>query len=439
MQADRRSLLAGLGFVTGTDIGGFIFNADTLFAWDGRTIPFAFSSDLEYHYALPGKPYAPGFGFTLGYASEGFTAPQPISAIVSPDAFLNASASIGGAISKYISFGLSGQWNRTLTGTVADKGTLALNLGFSTSKNASFSLSSGVEAETGKAPVISLSLSLSASDPVKPGRQIVLTQPTNGGNTITYSDQLPLLGGVGYGIQASNLIGGVSDPSSISLSSGFSTPYFSLSGSGGISYGAMLASPTGAVNLNMATALSFAGGSFALSKPLYDSFIIFDPDKSTGGMAVAFAIDAGKKLISHGAPMASPLNSYQKARATMDFPEADADVSATLPQIAISSGYRTGFLYKAGLEKRFYVTGRLVDAAGAPMAYMAGDVKKSDGTYFDQTFTDEKGFFQIYGLSPGLYTILWPEDVGVTNLTLTDAPNGTLELGDIKAAPGGGG
>lgn len=439
LQADRRSLLAGLGLVAGTDVGGFIFGATSLFAWDGRTIPFAFSSDLEYHYVRPGNIYTPGFGFTLGYASEGFAAPQPISAITSPDALLNASANIGGALSKYISFGLAGQWNRTLTGTPVDKGTVSLNMGFSTSKNASFSFSSGVEVETGKAPVISLSLSLSASDPIKPGRQIGLTQPAGGGNTITYSDQLPLLGGIGYGIQASNLIGGVSDPTSISLSSGFSTPFFSLSGSGGISYGATLASPTGAMNLNVATALSFAGGSFALSKPLYDSFIIFDPDKTTGGMAVAFAIDAGTKLISHGAPMASPLNSYQKARATMDFPEADADVSATMPQMAISSGYRSGFLYKAGLEKRFYVTGRLVDAAGAPIAFAAGDVKKSDGTYFDQTFTDETGSFQIYGLSPGQYTIHWPEDVGVSNLALTEAPNGTLELGDVKATPGSGG
>jgi len=156
-------------------------------------------------------------------------------------------------------------------------------------------------------------------------------------------------------------------------------------------------------------------------------------------MAVAFAIDAGTKLISHGAPIASPFNSYQKARASMDFPDADADVSATMPQMAISSGYRTGFLYKAGLEKRFYVTGRLVDAAGAPLAYMAGDVQKSDGTYFDQTFTDETGFFQIYGLSPGQYTILWPENVGVSNLTLSDAPNGTLELGDVTAVPATGG
>jgi len=438
-QADRRSLLAGLGFVAGTDIGGFIFGANSLFAWDGRTIPFAFSSDLEYHYTRPGKNYTPGFGLTVGYASEGFTAPQPISTITSPDASLSASASVGGAISKYISFGLAGQWNRTLTGVIADKGAVSLNMGFSTAKNASFSFSSGVELATDKAPIISLSFSLSASDPIKPGRQIGFTQPAKGGNTITYSDQLPLLGGIGFGVQASNLIGGVSDPSSISVNSGFSTPYFSLSGSGGISYGATLASPSGAVNLNLATALSFAGGSFALSKPLYDSFIIFDPDKSTGGMAVAFAIDAGTKLISHGAPMASPLNSYQKARASMDFPEADADVSATMPQMALSSGYRTGFLYKAGLEKRFYVTGRLVDAAGAPLAYMAGDVKKSDGTYSDQTFTDETGFFQIYGLSPGQYTIFWPENVGITNLTFSDAPNGTLELGNVTATPAAGG
>ncbi len=439
LQADRRSLLAGLGAVVGTDIGGFILGANSLYAWDGRSKPIAFAANMEYHFSKPGKTSTPAFGLSFAYASEGFTAPQPLSTVVLPEAYVNVSGSIGGSISKNISFGLSGQWNRTLTGTVADRGVASLNLGFSTAKNASFSISSGMEFATGKSPALTASFSLTASDPQKSGRQIGLTQSAEGGNTVTYSDVYPPLGGIGFGIQGTNLAGGVDDPSSISISSGFSTPYFSVSGGSGISYGSKLASPMGTVNLGLATALAFADGSFAISKPIYDSFIIFNPDKSTKGMAVAFAVDSGTKFMSYGTPVASPLSSYHQARASMDFPEADADVSATIPQIALSSGYRTGFLFKAGLEKRFYVTGRLVNEAGDPITYTAGDVEKSDGSFSDQTFTDDTGYFQIYGLSPGEYKILWPDAIGTTVLTLTDAPDGTLELGDVVATIGSGG
>lgn len=435
LEIDRRSLLTGLGVVLGTDLGGIILDTSTLVAWDGREVPFAFASDLEYHYALPGNANALGFGFSTGYASRGFTAPQPVSAVTVPESFVKTSANIGGSLSKTVSFGLSGQWNRLLSGALTEKATVSLNFGFAIGKNASFSVSSGVEFATDKSPSFSASFALSASDPLKPGRHLGFTQPAKGGNTISYNDQLPVLGGLGYGIQATNLIGGVSDPSSIYLSTGLSNQYLSLSGSAGVNYGASLPSPTSVITMNLSTALSFAGGSFAISKPLYDSFIIFDPDKTTGDMAVAFSIDSGSKFLSHGAPIASPLSSYRKVRATMDFPEADADVQATLPQIALSTGYRTGFLFKAGLEKRFYVSGRLVDASGSPIAFMAGDILKPDDSFVDQTFTDDAGSFSMYGLTPGKYKIVWPENVGISILTLIDDADGLIELGDITATP----
>ena len=117
----------------------------------------------------------------------------------------------------------------------------------------------------------------------------------------------------------------------------------------------------------------------------------------------------------------------------MDFPEADADVSATIPHISVSPGYRSGFIFRAGLEKRFYVTGYLVDASGAPISLVAADVIMPDGSYADMTFTDEAGMFQIFGLTPGVYKLIWPEDIGVSTLTLVDDVDDLVELGQITA------
>jgi hypothetical protein len=119
----------------------------------------------------------------------------------------------------------------------------------------------------------------------------------------------------------------------------------------------------------------------------------------------------------------------------MDFLEADADVASTIPHISVSPGYRTGFIFRAGLEKRFYVTGYLVDATGAPITLVAADVMMPDESYADMTFTDDTGMFQIFGLTPGVYKLIWPDDVGVSTLTLVDDADGLVELGEITATP----
>lgn len=435
LQVDKRSTLASMGFVLGTDIGGIVLDTGTLVAWDGRDNPFAFSVNLDYHYSMPAVPKFPSFGISAGYKTTGFTAPQPVSTVSTPASTAYVAATLGASLSKTASFGLSGRWNRTLDGSKIDTGNVALNLGAALTKNSSIGISSGVSLETGKAPDFSLRFSLSATDPLKAGRYINYSQPNNGSNSISFNDKLPILGGIGYNIRASNLMGGVSEPSSLSLGSGYSNQFFSVSGGSSINFGQALVSPDASINLNLATALAFAGSAFAISKPLYDSFIIFDPDSSTGNMPVAFGVNSGNRLISHGLPVVASLSSYNPARVSMDFPEAEADVSATIPHISVSPRYRTGFIFRAGLEKRFYVTGYLVDGTGAPITLVAGDVIKPDGSYGDMTFTDDSGMFQIFGLTPGVYKLVWPDDVGVSTLTLIDDADGLVELGKITASP----
>ena len=434
LQADLRSAMTGLGFVSGTDFGGFIFNTGIVTAWDGRTYPIALATDLEYHLALPANSRAPGLSFALGYTSKGFSPPQPISIVPIPDPNVTASFNFGGSVNKKTSYGVSAQWKRLLLSQPIDTTSLTMNLGFSIANNSSLSISSGLRFATGKDPDFNVSFSLNASDPQKPGRQISYSQPNDGTNAITFTDRLPYFDEIGYGIRVANILGGVTENSSVSFNSGFNTQLFTLTGSGGVDFGGSLPESQGVVSLNLSSALSFAGTAFAISKPLYDSFIIFDPDKTTGDMVVSYAVDGGTKITSHGLPVAASLGSYRKQRVSMDFPEADADVSATIPQIALSTGYRSGYLFRAGLERRFYVTGYLVDASGAPISYMAGDIMSEDGTMLDQTFTDDAGMFQIFGLMKGIYTIAWPEEIGVSTLSLVEDADGLVEVGQITAS-----
>lgn len=435
LQADKRSLLSGLSFIAGTDIGGLSGNAALLTAWDGRTTPLSFAGDLDYSLQISYRKNAPSLGLSFGYTGRGFSAPQPSSIPTETDASIKAGARLSTMMSQRSSIGFSANWNRRLGTTPTDSTTIACNLGTYSNKNTSFSISAGMELTSNRPPRPSLVLSFSATDPATSMRRISYSQSAQGEGTLYYSDTIPVGKGIGYSVQANNLLGTGSNPGTISVSSGISSQYFMLSGSAGAIYGGASGKPAGSLNLNLSTALSFAGGALAVSKPLYDAFVIFAPDRSTRGNAVSFKVESGSTQITRGWPIAAPLSSYRKVVASMDFPEANADVMATLPQAGLAPKYRSGFLYRGGLERLLYVTGRLLGSDGRPVALVAGDVLREDGSFFDQTFTDDDGNFQIYGLVPGTYRIVWPETVGVSTMVLPRESNGLVELGDILAEP----
>jgi len=179
--------------------------------------------------------------------------------------------------------------------------------------------------------------------------------------------------------------------------------------------------------------LAYADGVFALSRNIGDSFAILAPDKTVGIQKVSFSSDSGIKVVTKGLPRVLPLTSYRSIGVSMDLPESDADVVATVQRSKLSPGYRTGILFRAGIAIRYNVNGRLVTAEGKTINLVLGEITGLDGTTYESTFTDGEGSFYIYGLTPGEYKILWPEEIGVSSFTITDNPEREVALGDIKA------
>jgi len=81
------------------------------------------------------------------------------------------------------------------------------------------------------------------------------------------------------------------------------------------------------------------------------------------------------------------------------------------------------------------VTGTLVNDAGVPYGYVAGDLVDAGGTNLSSTFTDETGQFELYDLEPGTYTILWPDFVGISKVEVKATESGIIELGSVVPAP----
>jgi hypothetical protein len=100
--------MADIGLVSGTDLGGLTIDTGTVFAWDGRSVPLSFAVDANYSFALPARKEVPNFGLSFGYKSRGFSPPQPVSIVTTPDASIRASARVSGPLWKRTSFGFSG-------------------------------------------------------------------------------------------------------------------------------------------------------------------------------------------------------------------------------------------------------------------------------------------------------------------------------------------
>ncbi|MEN6491197.1 MAG: fimbria/pilus outer membrane usher protein, partial [Rectinema sp.] len=437
-QADARSALGGFAAVYGSRIGGITAEAGALGAWDGRANPFAMASEVSYQYTFSSKPSLPGIELTATWVSEGFTAPSPSATVSDPESYVQIAANVGAKLSEKSSIGLSGNWNRTLSGTITDTGGIGLNMGIAVGGGTSLSLSSGISLSSDDDPECWATLSVYAVNPKRSSGRISFMQNLDSTNTVSYSDRSPVLGGLNYGLQGQNLAAAGAEQTTLSANASLSTNFGDISTNASTYFGGTSGVQGGSANLNMSTALAFAGGSFAISRPISDSFVIFDPDKTTGDMAVEFGTDTSGKILSHGGPVVLTLSSYRPARATMNFIEADADVAATVPQSLLVPGYRSGILFKAGLLKKYYVSGKLMDTAGKPVGYIAGEICNAKGEAVDVTFTTEDGAFEMYGLTPGSYTIRWPDDVGTTAITLGEDTDGQIELGEITAIPIGG-
>jgi hypothetical protein len=151
---------------------------------------------------------------------------------------------------------------------------------------------------------------------------------------------------------------------------------------------------------------------------------------------VYMRIDGSGSVISlRSRPVVLPISSYKPTVAYLDMPEASPDILPRYQAALLVPAYKSGLLYQTDILRRYLVTGRLVDALGSPIGYVAGDITDLGGSNIISTFTDEQGYFEVYDLLPGEYTIHWPGSIGTSSFLLEETPLGELTLGDVVAKP----
>lgn len=175
-------------------------------------------------------------------------------------------------------------------------------------------------------------------------------------------------------------------------------------------------------NLRIKTAVSFADGQFAVSKPIHDSFsIVTGPKNQTKDIAVnkgssGFSRSQGKELPDHyqgliqknSIPAVINISSYHYNTVNIDSTALPLGSDIEQTEFTVKPSYKRGYVLKAGGEPGVIVDATLLDLSGEPLALKGGQLiafemkgKRKPITFF----TNRTGRIRLISVPPGKYQL----------------------------------
>lgn len=249
-------------------------------------------------------------------------------------------------------------------------------------------------------------------------------------------------GGQGVGAwSASALVGHSDNGTDLSASARYTANRADL----GLTHVTALSSLDGTDNTQrtsarLGTALVFADGHFALSRPVYDSFALAVPHRTLKGARVEMEPRDGHYIGASGwlgGAVNPNLGSYFQRVVTYDVPNAPTGYDLGAGNIRVRPPYRSGYLIVAGSDYSVIATGTLYNEKHEPIGLLAGkatELDRSDRPAI-QVFTNRAGRFGLQGLRPGRWRIDMP--TVPPKSVIIDVPQGSdgvIALGDLTAA-----
>ncbi|MEW5815821.1 MAG: hypothetical protein AB1798_10570 [Spirochaetota bacterium] len=192
------------------------------------------------------------------------------------------------------------------------------------------------------------------------------------------------------------------------------------------------------ISLRLGTALTFAGGKFAISAPISDSFAIISPQAGIKGKFLGVNQVSGNysaKTDFLGLPVLSALRSYYYERVTVESPDLPPGYDLGTTAFTLIPAYKSGTLVSVGTDAIVYAGGTLVADTDEPIPLQAGEVVSTGPQAAEPIlfFTDRTGGFMIYGLKPGLYDLyLYLKPESRKTFSIEDGVTGYIDLGRMK-------
>jgi outer membrane usher protein len=183
------------------------------------------------------------------------------------------------------------------------------------------------------------------------------------------------------------------------------------------------------------SSLAFADGTFAVGRPISDSFAIFRPYK--GGKGTGIVVDPAEESEQARSGVMGPalygeLTSYSPSTLTYDVPDAPPGMDLGTGALRSLAPYHSGYVVVVGSDYNVMVVGTLT-AQGEPVSLQVGHAIEVGGEHRSvELFTNRQGRFAAAGLRPGK----WRIEIGaapplVYDLVIPDDAPGVFRVGDL--------
>jgi outer membrane usher protein len=163
--------------------------------------------------------------------------------------------------------------------------------------------------------------------------------------------------------------------------------------------------------MTAATALAFADGHAAVSRPISNSFAIIVPHPRLNGRDVGVDPVDDHYLTETdwlGVPVVPNISAYLIRPLLLDVPDAPANYDLGDDRPAVRPGYKSGTVVPIGTDAVASLSGQLMAADGSPAALLSGvlrPVESSEGAKEIPFFTNRKGQFRIESVRPGRWEL----------------------------------
>ncbi len=190
--------------------------------------------------------------------------------------------------------------------------------------------------------------------------------------------------------------------------------------------------------LALASALAFADGHVAVSRPVTDSFALVVPHPNLAGQFIGVepSGDSYLAVVDWFGPAVVPnLASYEHNTLVIEAPDLPLgyDLGNDRPEFVLP--YRSGAVVRVGTDASVLLDGILQDANGAPLALQAGELRALDAPDRETIpfFTNRRGRFRVDGLRPGRYELsLFADPDSVLGVEIPSETEGLVDVGVLR-------
>lgn len=190
-------------------------------------------------------------------------------------------------------------------------------------------------------------------------------------------------------------------------------------------------------SLRAATGIAFAGGRFAVGRPVSDGFVIVQP--YAGARDVSIEVEPSPEGYyarsgALGPALYGQVSAYSPRTVTFDAPEAPPGFDVGQGALRLMAPYRAGYLVTVGSDYGVTAIGRLLKADGTPLPLLAGVAIEQGGEGRRvEIFTNRQGSFGAGGLKAGRWRIEMPSEPPLAyELIVPETADGIARAGDLR-------